>query len=95
MEVQYKLTPGVFYKLVFADGYTLHNGVYKLLRLMTYDESLLEHADLQTSFFDPCGKTASDLNAALPEISKSQIMRLWDPTDEVTEVWYAPTCFLA
>ena len=93
------LTPtvGVVYKFIFQNGYHAQNGIYRLAKLSEYDEYLTESGDLLRDFYEPNGKTDTELNADLPKIRASKIMKLVNPetiVGEETDAVFAPLCFL-
>ena len=92
----YTPTVGVVYKFTFQSGYDAQNGTYRLVKLMEYDEYLNDGGDLLTDFYEPNGKTETELNADLATIRESKIMKLVDPdtTESDPEAVYAPLCFL-
>lgn len=96
MGTLYTPTVGVVYKFTFQSGYTAVDGTYRLAKLMQYDEFLEEGGDLLTSFYAPNEKTETELNADLPVIRNSMIMKLVAPnaTDSSATAVYAPVCFL-
>lgn len=87
---------GNVYKFTFQAGYDAQNGTYRLVKLMSYDEYLNDGGDLLTDFFEPNGKTDTELNADLNKIKASKIMKLIDPADTSTDpvATFAPLCYL-
>lgn len=87
---------GCIYKFTFRDGYTYHNGIYKVAKIMTYDEYASDDHDIFDDFFLPNNKTQDDLTNSLAEITSSKILKLVDP-DEISESdteYYVPLNFL-
>lgn len=88
-------TTGVVYKFIFEPTYNYHEGVYRLVKLMTYDEYIEEGRDLLSDFFTPNGKDDKDLNTELPKIKESRIMKLVRPDDtDATAPVFAPLCYV-
>lgn len=77
-------TPGVTYYFQFDIGYESTDGVYKVVKVMTYDEYLLDNGDILRDFFMPNGKTQVDLDADIEKVRTSKILKLVNP-DAFTE----------
>ena len=88
-------TPGVVYKFIFDSGYDRFNGTYRLAKLMTYEEYLNDEGDILVDFYTPNSKDTAAVEADLPKLQASKIMKLISPDDEDTETEvFAPLCFL-
>lgn len=88
-------TVGVTYKFSFEAGYNALDGVYTLIRLMTYDEYLADNRNLLDDFYTPNRKSDTDLDADIITIRNSKIMKLTSPDKlETDSEIYAPLCFL-
>lgn len=88
-------SPGVVYKFLYEPGYNAYDGVYRLVKLMTYDEYLEDGGNILADFFVPNHKTEEDLNLELEAIRSSKIMKLVSPEDtDETTVIYAPLCYI-
>ena len=106
MSTIYTPTVGVVYKFTFQNGYNVFDGTYRLAKLMEYDEYLNDGGDLLTDFYEPNGKTETELNADLNIIKASKIMKLVDPdalissansttsTTNAAQAVFAPLCLL-
>lgn len=91
------ITPslGSVYQFTFESDFESFNGVYKLVKLMTYDEYLEDGNNLLDDFFTPNGQDETALNEALPTIRASKIMKLVTPNDlEESKVVFAPLCYV-
>lgn len=88
-------TAGVTYKFVFQPGYEKFNGVYNVLRIMTYDEYIADGGDILQDFFTPCGKDEADIVGDLINIRASKILKLLNPeSDNDKEAIFAPLYYL-
>lgn len=95
MSTAHTPTVGVVYGFTFNAGYDAFNGIYKLTKLVTYDQYLEESGNLLTDFYEPNGLEQTDLDRDLPTIRESKIMQLSPPDSLSTEAAkYAPLCFL-
>ena len=94
MSVSIIPTVGVVYKFTFLDRFTILDGIYRLIKLMTYDEFLEEGGDLLTQVYEPCGLTESDVNDDLETIKASKIMKLKSPETKGSTLLYMPLCFM-
>lgn len=72
-------TPGVTYYFTFESDYEARNGIYTLVKLMTYDEYLSDGGDLMTDVFTPLEKTEEDMTQRLEDIRNSKMMKLVTP----------------
>lgn len=88
-------TTGIVYKFTFETGFENSNGVFKLVKLMTYDEYLNDGGNILQDFYIPNNKTEDDLNKELSVIRESRIMKLQTP-NELGEVssYFAPLSHL-
>ena len=88
-------TTGVVYKFIFETGFDKSNGIFKLVKLMTYDEYLNDGGDILRDFYVPNGKTEDDLNNDLTVIRESRIMKLQTPNELGTvSSYFAPLSHL-
>jgi hypothetical protein len=86
---------GGIYKFTFIDRFNILSGIYKLAKLMTYDEFLEEGEDLLPKLYEPCGLSKEDLDADLQEIKASKIMKLTNPSIHTeNSLMYMPLCFM-
>lgn len=92
-----KLTVGVVYKFYFIEGYKVVDGVYRLQKIMTFDEALRENADLLHDFYLPNSKDINDYQADLPALRASRILKLNDMDRDINSplVRFVPEDFLA
>ena len=59
--MQLKLHSGSIYKFVIGNGLEHFNGIYKVAKVVTYDEFLLNGRNLLTDLYTPVGKDEDDL----------------------------------
>lgn len=87
-------TPGVTYYFTFELDYSNRDGIYTLVKLMTYDEYLNDGGDLMSDVFSPAGKTEDDMTLRLEEIRNTKMMKLVTPdTLETTQTIFMPITF--
>ena len=88
-------TPGVVYNFIFDPGYDKYNGIYRLVKLMTYEEFLADGGDILQSFYSPNGKDETDVNNDLSKLYTTKIMKLANPDEleEAVEI-FAPLMYL-
>lgn len=90
-------TVGAAYKLFFEQPYDAMNGVYKIVKILTYDEYVEDGRNLLDDFYVPCGLGSDQLAADLDKIRESKILKL-NPASENesadTNTYYAPLDFL-
>lgn len=88
---------GMIYKFTFRDGYNYHDGIYKVARILTYDEYIADGRDLKDDFFTPNNKTEDDFNEVYEEATTSKILKLISPDglDTNTTEVYVPLNFLS
>lgn len=62
------LTPyvGTVYDFVFVSPFSIYNGIYKVLRILTYDEIISDNIDISTIYIET-GQTEEDYNTAVTE----------------------------
>jgi len=89
-------TVGMIYKFSFIDGYTFHNGVYRVAKIMTYDEYVTDGRDILDDFFVPNDKGPTDLDNVYSEVTSSKILKLVDPDslDDTGTKYYVPLNFI-
>lgn len=87
---------GSTYKFTFGVGYNKFDGVYRLVKIMTYDEYLDDGGNLLADFYTPNGKGEEDLDNDLAKLRVTKIMKLVSPdeSDESTKAVYAPWCYV-
>ncbi len=89
-------TPGAIYNFIFIDGYDKFNGVYKVVKVMTYDEYLDDGGKLADDWFKPNDKTEDDMQQLLPDIRAAKMLKLTQPDyDDVSTTIYASMYFVA
>ena len=87
-------TPGITYSFTFTNEFAARNGIYTLVKLMTYDEYLADGGDLFGDVFSPVGLTGEDMNEAMDTIRASKMMKLVSPDSvEDTATIFMPTCY--
>lgn len=88
-------TPGVVYNFIFDSGYNKYDGIYRLVKLMTYEEYLADGGDILSAFYVPNGKDETDVNNDLQRLQETKIMKLASPDElEDTVEVYAPLMYL-
>lgn len=91
-------TPGVVYQFIFLPEFEQFNGIFRLVKLMTYDEYLEDGGNLLIDFFAPNGKSEEDMEKELPNIRNSKIMKLNLPgilgTEQEISSIFAPIIYL-
>lgn len=95
MALMISLTLGSIYSFSLEEGYTNFDGIYKVVKIMTYDEYVAEGRDIIADFFTPNEKTQEEANNQVELLQKSKILKLVPPssTDE-TDVIYVPSEFI-
>lgn len=89
------LTPGVVYKLQFKTDYLSVSGVYRLQKIMTYDEYLVDGGDLVKDFYSLVGKDATTLEKDIASVRANPVLKVADPNDSTGEtVKYFPSDYL-
>lgn len=84
------------YNFVFLDGYNIYDGIYKVLKTMTYDEYVSDGGNILDDWFTPNDKTKDDATAIITELRTSRILKLVKPDDEDNEnVIFASSYFLS
>ena len=88
-------TPGVTYSFTFVTSFASFNGIYTLVKLMTYDEYLADGGDLFFDLFNPVGMTNDQMQEDMETIRSSKIMKLVTPEAIDTEprTVFMPTCY--
>ena len=79
-------TPGAIYNFIFIDGYDKFNGVYKVAKIMTYDEYVSDTGNLMRDWFTPNDKTESDMESVLTDIRAAKMLKLVQPGSDNVEV---------
>ena len=93
--MQLKLHPGSIYKFIIGNGLEYFNGIYKVAKVMTYDEFLLDGGNLLTDLYTPVGKDEDDLNNDLATIKSDDILKLVSPDEmDTKDSLYIPACFV-
>lgn len=88
-------TAGVTYKFKFQPGYEEFDGVYKVVKIMTYEEYLEDGHDILQDFFTPNHKDEAELNKVINDVRLSKILKLVNPDDlEEDDPRFAPMYFL-
>lgn len=90
------MTPavGAAYNFTFMVGYNKFDGIYKVARIMTYDEYVDDGGDIDTDFFTPNGKS-EEVETELDNIRSSRILKLVSPdSDDDSDPVFAPIYYL-
>lgn len=94
MSVLFTPTVGMAYLFTFEHGFTNTNGIYRLVKLMTYDEYLADGGDILKDFYIPNEKTEEDLESDIDRIRDTKIMKLGGPDGNVDSIIHAPISHL-
>lgn len=87
-------TVGAVYNFTFISGYDTFNGIYKVARIMTYDEYVDDGGDIDTDFFTPNDKS-EEVETELENYRSSKILKLVSPdSDDDSDPVYAPIYYL-
>ena len=91
------ITPTVdsVYKFSFEPRFSSYDGVYRLVKLVTYDQYLEDGGNILTDFYKGCDLQEADVTTDLADLRESKIMMLANAsavTDEIS--LYAPLCFV-
>ena len=93
--MQLKLHSGSIYKFVIGNGLEHFNGIYKVAKVVTYDEFLLNGRNLLTDLYTPVGKDEDDLDNDLATIKSYDIFKLVSPDwMDTKDNIYIPACFV-
>ena len=89
-------TVGVVYSFTFESAYAKLNGIYRVDKLMTYDEYLADGGNILTDFYTPAEADADLLAQELANIRESKIMKLTTVDTSVeTVTYFAPLCLVS
>lgn len=87
-------TVGAVYNFTFTSGYDTFNGIYKVARIMTYDEYVDDGGDIDTDFFTPNDKS-EEVETELENYRSSKILKLVSPdSDDDSDPVYVPIYYL-
>ena len=91
------ITPTVdsVYKFSFEPRFSSYDGIYRLVKLVTYDQYLEDGGNILTDFYKGCDLQEADVTTDLADLRESKIMMLANAsavTDEIS--LYAPLCFV-
>lgn len=87
-------TAGNVYSFTFKAGYDALNGVYRVLKIMMYDEYVDDGGDIDNDFFAP-NDASANLEAEMDNVRNSKILKLIPPDDEDADPVFAPLYYLA
>lgn len=86
-------TTGCVYNFTFKSGYNVFDGIYKVSKIMTFDEYVDDGGDIDTDFFSPNDKS-EELNNELSNVQTSKILKLSHPSDDDLEPIFVPMYYL-
>ena len=86
-------TAGCVYNFTFKSGYNVFDGIYKVSKIMTFDEYVDDGGDIDTDFFSPNDKS-EELNNELSNVQTSKILKLSHPSDDDLEPIFVPMYYL-
>jgi len=81
------------YKFFFIDGFDLLNGIYKVVKIYSYQELLDEALSLYDDLYKHVGKTEEELETDITKYNKEPILKLVS-VDDSTKVYYVPLAVL-
>lgn len=87
------IKPSTTYKFVFNSEFSSHDGVYKVLGILSYDDAINQGADLFKSLYEPLGITESTFNSYLTNLRKDDVLKVESKTTSV--ISYLPTSILS
>ena len=83
------------YNFTFKEGWGALKGIYRVDAIYSYSEYLKEEGDILKDFYEPNGKTISEVNADLPKLRESKIYRLATVDESVeTTIHHAPELYV-
>lgn len=82
---------GTVYKFTFISPFNSFNGIYKVLRIMTFDEVQSDQIDL-SEIYTLSGKTVEDYDNDAIELRKDRILKLEDINNS-SSIRYIPMSF--
>lgn len=89
-------TAGAVYSFKFQPGYTFFDGVYKVVKIMTYDEFAADGGNIILKFFEPCGKTPDEILAEEATVRASKILKLEHVNNlDEKDPYYVPLCYVS
>lgn len=95
MSTLIKPTVGAVYNFKFKSDFSLYDNIYKVAKVMTYEEYVADGGNLLSDFFEVVNKTQEDIDACIEYVRASDILKLSKPNAEsTTETLFASTYFL-
>ena len=90
------ITPsaGNVYSFKFKSGYNTFDGVYRVLKIMMYDEYVNDGGDIDNDFFAP-NDASDNLDAELDNVLNSKILKLIPPDNDDADPIFVPLYYLA
>lgn len=87
------LTPyvGTTYKLAFTNPFNVADGIYTVMKIMTYDEAIGDNVVLNQIYID-AGKTDADYQNDIPTLRTDKILKIKSVSDD--KLRYVPMSFL-
>lgn len=86
-------TAGCVYNFTFKTGYNNFDGIYKVSKIMTFEEYVNDGGDIDNDFFAPNDKSG-ELSSELSNVQTSKILKLSHPTDDDYTPVFAPLYYL-
>ena len=95
MSTLIKPTVGAVYNFKFKSDFSRYDNIYKVAKVMTYEEYVADGGNLLSDFFEVVNKTQEDIDACIEYVRASDILKLTKPNAEsTTETLFASTYFL-
>lgn len=90
------ITPsaGNVYSFKFKSGYNTFDGVYRVLKIMMYDEYVNDGGDIDNDFFAP-NDASDNLDSELDNVLNSKILKLIPPDNDDADPIFVPLYYLA
>lgn len=76
-----RILPNFVYRFSFVADFTALDGVYKVLRIESYESTLSDGVDLFTALYEPSGVALSTFEADLDTIRDKRVFKLSDVND--------------
>lgn len=84
------------YSFKFDTKYASANGIYRVDRIMSYDEYVADGNDIVADFYDACGLTDDDAANDMAILRSSIIIKVSPPDDNTsTIITHIPFCFVS
>lgn len=95
MSMLIKPIVGAVYNFKFIPEFSYFDDIYKVVKIMTYEEYVADGGNLLTDFFEPVNKTNEDIEACIEYVRNCDILKLTRPNEaSSTETRFVSTYFL-